>query len=132
MAAKDKLKGVWINGGAVSLPAPEQIFWGTMLRLPIDLAVGTNVDVAAAADTAGFFPADGGAVAALLRVTEAGRPRIDSIYDRCRLGVAQFLMTRTGRSPTSTITRGRRCGGIRKLIPGASTLGAAACHVGAP
>jgi alpha-L-rhamnosidase len=73
VAAKDNLKGVWINGTAVSLPAPEQIFWGTMLRLPVDMAAGANVIcVAATADTAGFLPPDGGAVAALLKVAEAG------------------------------------------------------------
>lgn len=68
LAAKDHLQGVWVNGAA--LPLPRQIFWGTMLRLPLQLLPGANVIcVAATADTSGFFPPDGGAVVALLKVT---------------------------------------------------------------
>ena len=73
VAAKDHLQGVWVNGTPVSLPPPERIFWGTMLRRPVELRAGKNlVCVAAAADTEGFFPPDGGAVVALLKVTDAG------------------------------------------------------------
>ena len=72
LAAKDNLKGVWVNGKALSLPPAGQIFWGTMLRLPVELAGGANVIcVAATADTEGFVPPDGGAVVALLKVTDA-------------------------------------------------------------
>ena len=72
LAAKDNLKGVWVNGKAVTLPPSGQVFWGTMLRLPVDLVSGANVVcVAATANTEGFFPPDGGAVAALLKVTGA-------------------------------------------------------------
>ena len=70
LAAKDNLKGVWVNGKAVALPPPGQVFWGTMLRLPAELGAGANVVcVEATANTSGFAPPDGGAVAALLKVT---------------------------------------------------------------
>ena len=72
LSAKDNLRGVWVNGQAVTLPAAGQVFWGTMLRLPLRLVAGTNVIcVAATANTKGFAPPDGGAVAALLKVTGA-------------------------------------------------------------
>ena len=72
LAAKDNLEGVWVNGKPVGLPPAGQVFWGTMLRLPVELAAGANmVCVAVTANTAGFFPPDGGAVAALLKVTGA-------------------------------------------------------------
>jgi len=72
LCAKDKLEGVWVNGKPVALPPAGQRFWGTMLRLPVDLVAGANVVcVAAMAHTGGFGPPDGGAVAALLRVTGA-------------------------------------------------------------
>jgi alpha-L-rhamnosidase len=70
LSAKDNLLGVWINGTA--LPLPTQVFWGTMLRFPVNLTQGSNVIcVAASADITGFFPPDGGRIAALLRVTAA-------------------------------------------------------------
>ena len=72
VAAKDNLQGVWLNGQPLALPPPKQIFWGTMLRLPVNLVAGTNVIcVEATADTEGFLPPDGGAVVALLKVTGA-------------------------------------------------------------
>lgn len=72
LSAKDNLKGVWINGKPVALPRSERVFWGTMLRLPVELVAGANVVcVAATANTEGFAPPDGGAVAALLKVTGA-------------------------------------------------------------
>ena len=71
LAAKDDLKGVWINGLQLPMPRTSQ-FWGTMTRFPVELAAGANVIcVAATAATTGFFPPDGGAVAALLKVTSA-------------------------------------------------------------
>jgi alpha-L-rhamnosidase len=71
LAAKDNLKGVWINGRTLPLPR-ESVFWGTMVRFPVELVAGANVIcVAATADTTGFFPPDGGAVVALLKVTGA-------------------------------------------------------------
>jgi alpha-L-rhamnosidase len=71
LAAKDNLKGIWVNGRSLPLP-PESQFWGTMSRFPIELVAGANVIcVAATAATAGFFPPDGGAVVALLKVTGA-------------------------------------------------------------
>jgi alpha-L-rhamnosidase len=70
LAAKDTLRGVWVNGAVV--PLPENVFWGSMIRLSVKLIAGANVIcVAAAAATSGFFPPDGGAVAALLKVTDA-------------------------------------------------------------
>ena len=70
LSAKDNLKGVWVNGKAVELPPAGQVFWGTMLRLPVELGAGANVVcMAATANTGGFAPPDGGAVAALLKVT---------------------------------------------------------------
>ena len=72
LSAKDNLEGVWVNGQAVALPPTGQVFWGTMLRLPLQLVAGANVIcVAATANTRGFAPPDGGAVAALLKVTGA-------------------------------------------------------------
>ncbi len=71
LAAKDNLKGVWVNGRSLPLPS-ESHFWGTMTRSPVELAAGAMVFCAAAtAATAGFFPPDGGAVVALLKVTGA-------------------------------------------------------------
>jgi alpha-L-rhamnosidase len=72
LSAKDKLEGVWVNGEVVTLPPSGQIFWGTMLRLPVELVAGANVVcVAATANTQGFAPPDGGALVALLKVTGA-------------------------------------------------------------
>jgi alpha-L-rhamnosidase len=74
LSAKDELKGVWLNGAALPLPE-EAAAWGTMARFPLPLSAGRNVlCVEARADTTGFFPVDGGAVAALLKIrTPAGR-----------------------------------------------------------
>ncbi|MDB6082365.1 MAG: alpha-L-rhamnosidase [Gammaproteobacteria bacterium] len=69
VAAKDDLLGVWVNGGPV--PVRAKPFWGTMLRLPLELLAGTNVIcVSASADVSGFFPPEGGALAALMKVTD--------------------------------------------------------------
>ena len=63
LAAKDDLLGVWIDGAAIPLPA--RTYWGTMLRIAIPAAAGTHViAVQARAETGGFMPGTGGAVAA--------------------------------------------------------------------
>ncbi len=68
LSAKDNLVGVWTNGRPAQLPG--QVFWGTMQTIPVSLVGGDNVIcVEATALTDGFLPPDGGAVAALLRVT---------------------------------------------------------------
>ena len=70
LAAKDDLLGVWIDGEAVPLPA--KTYWGTMLRIPLPSAAGAHViAVQAKADSGGFMPGTGGAVAALVKVREA-------------------------------------------------------------
>jgi alpha-L-rhamnosidase len=70
LAAKDDLLGVWIDGRAVALPA--KTYWGTMLRLAIPPTAGAHViAVQARAQSGGFMPGTGGAVAALVKVREA-------------------------------------------------------------
>lgn len=67
VAGKDHLKGVWVNGEAAGLA--RKVYWGTMLPVEAELRPGRNcVCVAVAADTTGFFPVDGGAMAALIRL----------------------------------------------------------------
>ncbi len=67
VSAKDHLRGAWINGRATTLPASPG--WGTMIPLAGTIRPGVNsLCIAAQADTAGFFPVDGGAVAALIRM----------------------------------------------------------------
>ena len=68
VAGKDNLEGVWVNGEAATLPG--LLYWGTMLP-----ATGTTVRpgrnslcVAVTADSTGFYPVDGGAMAALIRL----------------------------------------------------------------
>ena len=75
LSAKDDLIGLWIDGRAVKLP--EQTYWGTMMRFPIPAAAGAHViAVEAKAQSAGFMPGTGGAVAALVKIREAdGRIR---------------------------------------------------------
>jgi len=71
VAAKDDLLGVWIDGKPIALPA--QVFWGTMLRLPLPVEAGVHVvAVQAKAEIGGFLPATAGAVAALVKVRETG------------------------------------------------------------
>lgn len=70
VAAKDHLRGAWINGEAA--PLPERIAWGTLIPLDGCIRPGANsLALAAEADTSGFFPVDGGAVAALIRLHRA-------------------------------------------------------------
>lgn len=74
LAAKDDLLGVWIDGNPVPLPA--KIYWGTMLRLPLPTEEGAHiVAVQARAESGGFMPASGGAVAALVTVRAHGKVR---------------------------------------------------------
>ena len=71
LAAKDDLLGVWIDGKPVALPA--KVYWGTMLRFSLPTATGTHViAVQAKAESGGFMPGTGGAVAALVKVRQAG------------------------------------------------------------
>lgn len=77
LAGKDHLRGVWINGA----PAPLDRhfdwdtylpFWGTLAPYAGDVRPGRNsVCALVEADTTGFFPVDGGAFAALIRLHRA-------------------------------------------------------------
>ncbi|WP_232495653.1 alpha-L-rhamnosidase [Novosphingobium kaempferiae] len=70
IAAKDNLLGVWINGEAARLP--DLVYWGTLLPATSRIVPGRNsICVLASADTTGFFPVDGGAMAALIRLRRA-------------------------------------------------------------
>lgn len=70
LSAKDILRDVWING--VEITPKRKAYWGTMCPLPLSLQAGENVlCVEASATGNDFHPYDGGAVAALLRLTFA-------------------------------------------------------------
>ncbi|HEX5787428.1 MAG TPA: family 78 glycoside hydrolase catalytic domain [Woeseiaceae bacterium] len=70
VAGKDQLAGVWLNGEAAA--APRLLYWGTMLPFRADVRPGRNIlGVAVLAETAGFFPVDGGALAVLVRLHRA-------------------------------------------------------------
>lgn len=79
VSGKDHLRGVWINGAAGDPPGPGDFgwdtylpFWGTMAHYPGDVRPGRNsVCALVEADTTGFFPVDGGAFAALIRLHRA-------------------------------------------------------------
>ena len=82
LAAKDDLLGVWIDGKPVSLP--DKVFWGSMLRLAIPPEAGSHViAVQAKAQSGGFMPGSGGAVAALVKVrtTDGGIRRLTTGED---------------------------------------------------
>ena len=67
VAGKDNLLGVWLNGEPASLPA--MVYWGSLLPAQGKVRPGRNsLCVQVTADTTGFFPVDGGAVAALIRL----------------------------------------------------------------
>jgi alpha-L-rhamnosidase len=67
ISGKDDLIGVWVNGEQTTLPA--KTFWGTLMPIPATLKPGRNsVCVLVQAETSGFFPVDGGAMAALVRL----------------------------------------------------------------
>jgi alpha-L-rhamnosidase len=77
LAGKDHLRGVWINGVAADLPRPfgwdtMLPFWGTLAPYAGPLRPGhNNVCALVEADTEGFFPVDGGAFSALIRLHRA-------------------------------------------------------------
>jgi alpha-L-rhamnosidase len=79
LAGKDHLRGVWINvsGSALRLPQPlgwdtALPFWGTLRRYEGEVRPGRNsVCALVEADTTGFFPVDGGAFSALIRLHRA-------------------------------------------------------------
>ncbi|HVI98405.1 MAG TPA: family 78 glycoside hydrolase catalytic domain [Sphingomonas sp.] len=68
IAGKDELLSAWVNGAPATLP--RLVYWGTLL--PVGGATvkpGRNsLCVAVSAETEGFFPVDGGAMAALVRL----------------------------------------------------------------
>lgn len=69
VAGKDWIRGVWANGE--QLPTPDQLVpnWGTLVPVPAKITAGRNsVCVLVEAETTGFFPVDGGAFAALIRL----------------------------------------------------------------
>jgi alpha-L-rhamnosidase len=78
VSGKDNLKGVWINGVAATLPdrsywgtvQPARGAWGTMLpACDAPARPGRNsLCVLVTADPTGFYPVDGGAMAALVRL----------------------------------------------------------------
>ncbi len=77
VSGKDHLRGVWIQGAAARLagvndydsPLP---FWGSLSRVDAALQPGrATICVLVEADTEGFFPVDGGAFAALVRLYRA-------------------------------------------------------------
>lgn len=74
IAGKDHLRGVWINGALAPLDRPfgyesDLPFWGTLTVFAGDVRPGANsVCALVEADTSGFFPVDGGAFAALIRL----------------------------------------------------------------
>ena len=74
IAGKDHLRGVWINGAKSVLDRhfgwdTYLPFWGTLARYDGELRPGRNsICALVEADTQGFFPVDGGAFAALIRL----------------------------------------------------------------
>ncbi|TPG52120.1 alpha-L-rhamnosidase [Sphingomonas glacialis] len=77
IAGKDHLRGVWVNGVASDLPRPfgwdtMLPFWGTLEAYAGTVQPGRNsICALIEADTVGFFPVDGGAFAALIRLHHA-------------------------------------------------------------
>ncbi|HWU72331.1 MAG TPA: alpha-L-rhamnosidase N-terminal domain-containing protein, partial [Sphingomonas sp.] len=77
LAGKDHLRGVWINGEASPLDWQFDWdtylpFWGTLAPYQGEIRPGRNsVCALVEADTTGFFPVDGGAFAALIRLHRA-------------------------------------------------------------
>lgn len=77
LAGKDHLRGVWINGAAAPLDRHFDWdtylpFWGTLAPYAGDVRPGRNsICALVEADTTGFFPVDGGAFAALIRLHRA-------------------------------------------------------------
>jgi len=77
VSGKDHLRGVWIDGLPVPLDQPWQYdsplpFWGTLSPVVGTIRPGAaSICVQVDADTAGFFPVDGGAFAAMIRLHRA-------------------------------------------------------------
>jgi alpha-L-rhamnosidase len=77
LAGKDHLRGVWINAAPAALDRHFDWdtylpFWGTLAPYAGDVRPGRNsVCALVEADTTGFFPVDGGAFAALIRLHRA-------------------------------------------------------------
>lgn len=77
IAGKDHLRGVWVNGAKSPLDwhfdwDTYLPFWGTLAPYDGEVRPGRNsVCALVEADTAGFFPVDGGAFAALIRLHRA-------------------------------------------------------------
>ncbi len=93
LAGKDHLRGVWINGAASPLDRDFGWdtflpFWGTLAAYAGEVRAGPNsVCALVEADTTGFFPVDGGAFAALIRLHRA-----DGSIERIVSGPAWRLM----------------------------------------
>jgi len=93
LAGKDHLRGVWINGVPASLPWPFDWdtalpFWGTLSPYEGTVRPGRNsVCALVEAQTSGFFPVDGGAFAALIRLH-----RVDGSIERVVSGPAWQVM----------------------------------------
>jgi alpha-L-rhamnosidase len=67
IAAKDNLLGIWLNGEPATMP--DLVYWGSLLPAQGTVKPGRNsLCLLATADTSGFFPVDGGAVSALVRL----------------------------------------------------------------
>jgi alpha-L-rhamnosidase len=77
IAGKDHLRGVWVNGAKSPLDwhfdwDTYLPFWGTLALYAGEVRPGRNsVCALVEADTVGFFPVDGGAFAALIRLHRA-------------------------------------------------------------
>lgn len=77
IAGKDHLRGVWVNGAKSPLDwhfdwDTYLPFWGTLAPYTGEVKPGRNsVCALVEADTQGFFPVDGGAFAALIRLRRA-------------------------------------------------------------
>jgi alpha-L-rhamnosidase len=77
IAGKDHLRGVWVNGAASPLDRPfgwdtHLPFWGTLAPYEGVVVPGHNsVCALVEADVEGFFPVDGGAFAAVIRLHRA-------------------------------------------------------------
>lgn len=67
VSGKDHLERVWLNGEAAALP--DLRFWGTLLPARGAVRPGRNsLCISVIADAVGFYPADGGAMAVLIRL----------------------------------------------------------------
>jgi alpha-L-rhamnosidase len=69
VAGKDWLREVWVNGEKGPTPDQPVPNWGTLVPVPAPLKPGKNsVCLLVQAETTGFFPVDGGAMACLIRL----------------------------------------------------------------